>query len=140
MTSIGHVVAFERGAVGRLQLGESLAQPVDPLVDVGLGDLRARARDLQPRVVGLGELESRTHLDRGGEHERGVVGEALEVDLGVGDRREVLVRRGLAVVLRHGVLEELLAHDVATDLGVDDRLRRLALAEPGILTSRAIAR
>ena len=58
-----------------------------------------------------------------------VVGERVEVDLRIGDRREVLLGDGLPVVLGHGVLQELVAHDVAPDLGVDDVLGHLAFAE-----------
>ncbi len=35
----GDEVAVEHGAICGLELGEALAQPVDPLVDIGVGDL-----------------------------------------------------------------------------------------------------
>ena len=73
------------GPLGGLQLGEPLAEPVHPVVDLLVGDLDGGPHDLHALVVGLGELEARTHLDHRGEHQRPVVVERLvQVDLGVG--------------------------------------------------------
>ena len=93
---------------------------------VGCG---GRLEDLHALVVGLRELQPRTDLHRGGEDERLARLQLLDVDLGVADRREVLVGDRLAEVGGHAQVDELLEHDVTPDLGVDERLRRLAGAE-----------
>ena len=129
----GDEVLVDDRTIGGLELREPLAQALDPLVDLLVGDRRVRRLHLHPGVVLLGELQARAHLHDGREDQRGRVLEGLQVDLGVGDGREVLVGDGAPVVLGHGGVEELLVHHVATDLGVDDGLRHLALAEPGDL-------
>ena len=118
------------GAVGRLKLGEALAETIDQLVDLLVGHLGRGLLDLRSPCSRLRcQLQARPHLDRGGEDQRLVVLDLLELDLGVADRREVLLADGVAEVRGHGARQELLEHDVAADLGVDDLLRDLALAE-----------
>ena len=126
-------VAVDDRALRGFQLGEPLLEPGHPVVDLGLGDLGGGLLDLQPGVVGLGELQPGTDLDHRRELQRRIVGELVQVDVGVGDGRQVVLGDRLPVVVGHRGLQELVADDLAADLGVDDLLGHLALAEPGDL-------
>ena len=87
----GEQVGLLRGPLDRLELGELPLQALDPGVDVGLGGLGRRLHDLHALVLLLRELQTRPHLDRGREDERLAGLELLDVDLGIADRRKVLV-------------------------------------------------
>ena len=79
------------GALGRLQLGEALAQAFDPFVDLGVGDLGVGLEDLDALVVLLVN-SSRGRISTTAVNTSGVSSSnAVEVDLGIGDRGEVFV-------------------------------------------------
>ena len=123
------VVVVRRGPGHGLELGEALACSLDEFVNLLVGRRRRWAFDLDSLVVLQGE--ARPDLDLGGEGERLALLDAVERDVGVGDRREVVLAHRVAVVDGHRVGQELLHHGVAADLRVDHLARRFALAEAG---------
>jgi hypothetical protein len=124
-----HEVVLLGGTTDRLELGEPLPEPLDPLVDVRVGDLDRRLGHVDTRVVGLLEREPRADLDGRREDERLARLELLDLDVRVGDRCQVLVAHRPAEVGRDRGAHELLEDHVAPDLGVDDLLGDPALAE-----------
>jgi hypothetical protein len=89
-----------------------------------VGDLGGQAG-----VVGDGDLG--LDVDLGGEGEALVVGHLEALDLGLGQRREVVGLERLGVHGGEGLVDGLLEDGAAPDLTVDDRRRDLAAAEAG---------
>ena len=125
----GGDVAVLGGALDVLEGGEALAQRLDLLVDVVVGD--GHVLDLHAEPVVRRDLDRRPHVDLGGELEQGVVLELGDVDLGLRQRLQVVLLEGLHVELRQRVVDRLVEDGTAADLAVDHRRRDLALAEAG---------
>ena len=131
-----HEVAVGGGALDVGEGAEALAQRCDLLLDVGVGDLEVV--DLGLEAVVVGQLDGRLDVDLGGELELLVRGEVGDLDLGLGQRLQVVLLERLHVLLRHEVLHGLLEDDLAADLPVDDRGGTLPRRKPGTLICWAI--
>ena len=132
------VVAGGRPGARRRRARRTAALGGDGLVDLVVGGLRRRQLDAQAAVAGHGDLG--THLEGGVEGDRAVLLAAGDLDLGGGDQVDVVLADGLGEVLRDGVAQRLLAGRGEADAGLEHAARRLAGAEPGSRTSRAILR
>ncbi len=95
-----HVVALASGARHGLELGEPLAERVEVPVDLLVGDLDLRSIDLDALVLRRLELQARPDLDDRREHERLALLDVAELDIGFGDRREIVFAERLPVVGR----------------------------------------
>ena len=81
------------GTLDAGQRGEPLAQPVDLLVDVVVGDVRRRRPSPRcPRRSG--SSNSRTDVDLGGELQLAAVAELGHVDLGLAERLDLVLLDG----------------------------------------------
>ena len=96
---------------------EALAERGHLLVDVVVGD--REVVDLRGQVVVRRQGDLGLDVDLGGELERLVVLEAGDLDLGLGQRLEVVLLEGLDVELRQRVVDRLVEDGAATDLAVD---------------------
>ena len=96
----------------------------DLLLDVGVGDLDVL--DLGLEAVVRRERDLGLDVDLGGELEGLVVLELRHLDLGLGQRLELVRLQRLDVRLREHVVDRLVEHRTAADLAVDDRRRDLA--------------
>ena len=134
----GDEVALARRAVDADEGAEALAQRVEALVDVGVGDLVVV--DLHRQRGVLGQRDLGTHVDLDGELQVAAfrrVGDVGDVDLGTPERTDPRLVGGLAVQAGQGVVDGLLQHGAAADALVDDARRDLALAEAGDRDLRA---
>ena len=122
-------VALGRRALDVVQGGEALAQRLDLLLDVGVGDLDVL--DLGLEAVVVGHLDLGADVDLGGELEGLVVLELRDLDLRLGQRLEGVLLERLDVLLREHLVDRLVEHRAAPDLTVDDGRRHLAAAEAG---------
>ncbi len=111
------------------EVGEALAQRVDLLVDVVVGDRVERELDAQ--LVVADELHLRTDLDDGVELDVAVVlAGVISISGGAMTSTSCSFDR-VDVVLRQRVLQRLLARDVAAEARLEQSPRRLAGTEPG---------
>ena len=101
----------------------------DLLLDVGVGDLDVVDLGLEAVVRREGDLG--LDVDLGGELEHLVVLELGDLDLGLGQRLEVVALEGLDVLGREHVVDGLVEDGATADLAVDDHRRDLAAAEAG---------
>ena len=125
-----HEVAVGGGPLDVAQGGEPLAQRLDLLLDVGVGDLDVVDLGLEA-VVGR-QRDLGLDVDLGGELEALVVLELGDLDLGLGQRLEgVLLQRLACTSAGRSVVDRLVEDRAAADLAVDDRRRDLAPAEAG---------
>ena len=112
---VGHdVVTAPSRMPHSLQLGESVAKPVEELVHVLLGHLRGRKRHGDVRVVVQGQPGPDLHGR--GEHEGTALLHVLDVDVGLRDRGELILADGSGVVGGDGLLDELLQNGLPADL------------------------
>ncbi len=123
------VVAVLGRALGGLEAGEALAQVVQVLLDVLVGDLGVVDGDAERGEVG--ELELRPDFDLGRERELLAVVELRDLDVRLAEGEHVGLLHGLAVELGQRVVHRLGQHRAAADPHVDDARRNLARAEPG---------
>ena len=91
----------------------------------------SRASTCTAMPAGVGHLELGTHVDLGGELDEVAVLELGDLDLGLGQRGQLVGGDGLAVEARPGVVERLLDDHAAPEALVDDHRRHLAAAEAG---------
>ncbi len=120
------------GGGGALDHGlgaEPLPQGAQLEVDLLVGDLDRVDRRGQRREVRQVELGA--HVDLGGELDQVAVLQLGHLDLGLGQRVQVVLRDGLAVELRQRVVQRLLDDGPAAEPLVDHHRRHLALAEAG---------
>ena len=127
-------VAGRRRALDRAQRAETPAQPVELLVDVGLGDLGGVDRDLDRVVRRQLEVGHDVHL--GGERQRRGVLEVGDVDLGAAEQLDLVLAQRAVEVGVHGVAERLVEDGGTAHALVDDAVGHLALAEAGHLDLR----
>src|SRR5690606_7784635 len=123
----GDDVAVTGGTLDGRGGGEALAQLLDRLVDVLLGDLDGVDLDLDAGVVR--DLAGGADVDLGGEVQRLAVLQLRDVDLGRAQGAQPGLVDRVGVELREGAGAGLLPHRTAADPLVDDPGPDLALAE-----------
>ena len=122
------VVAVLRSAI--LDRGKRrvlVAQLLDHLVDPGVVDGVDLGREIEVLVVAEGDLGS--HLDGHLEDERLAFLRLDDVDLGVGQRQDVLLDERVAVGVLDEVLDGVVEDSAGGELPFEERSRRLARAE-----------
>ena len=89
--------------------------------------------DLGPEVEALvvAELDLGPHLDRGLEDERLALLGLHDVDVGIGQRQDVLLDERLAVGVLDEVVDGLVEDRAGAEVALEDRARRLARTEAG---------
>ena len=107
--------------------GEPLAQRLDLLVDVGIGDLDVVDGDRDRRKVG--QLELRTDVDLGGERQRVAVIDPGHLDLRLAEGVQRGLGHRLAVLGGHRLVDHLGENGAATEPGVENARRHLARPE-----------
>ena len=107
-------VARRRGTVMRHEPAALAKDVAEGLLDVGGGDLARGPLDREP--LPLGHLEFRTHLDRKFEGHRPFVGQddGADIEIGLADRRELLLFGDLG----HRLGEQL-GTDLVAELGLE---------------------
>ena len=86
-----------------------------------------------PAYCSGSSVEARADHHDGGEPQRLALLQVVEVDLGVGDRRQVVLAQRVHVVGGERLADEVVQDVVAADRAVDHRAGRLALPETGDL-------
>src|SRR5690606_34583060 len=125
-------VALGGRAVHAHEGAEALAQRVEALRDVLVGDLGRLDRDAQR--VERGQRDLGADLDLGGEDQLALAGlrrDLGDLDLGLAERAQALLAGGLAVEAREAVVDGVLDDGAPADALVDHARRDLALAEAG---------
>ena len=130
----GHEVEHHEVAVGgrALDVGqraEALAQVLQLLLDVGVGD--GDVLDARLETGEVGDRDLGLDVDLGGELQGLVVLEAGHLDLGLRERLEGVGLQRLHVLLGEHVVDRLVEDRAAADLAVDDHRGHLAAAEAG---------
>ena len=125
------VVALLGGPGHHLELGVPLPEAVDELVDLELSRLDGGLVHPDATVLLGLQGEPGANLHRGGEPQRLALLQLADVDVGVGDRSQVVVAERPQVVGRQELVQELVHDVVPAKTGVDDLLGHLALSEPG---------
>jgi hypothetical protein len=123
------VVAVAGGALDLVDLGEAFAQLVELLVDVLVVDVPLRERHLDAGVVRRVELRTDLHLR--GERAAVVLVEGLDVDLGRGDRDDLLGLQCLEEVVVQRVLQRGLGDHPFAEALLQQAAGRLAGTEAG---------
>ena len=125
---LGVVAVDERVArVG--EVGEALAEAVDLGVERLVVGRRVVELDLE--LVVAGEVHDGPDLDDRVELDVALLLPGGDLDLGRGDRIDVVLDHGVGVVVRDAVLQCLLTRDLGPEARLEDAARRLAGAEPG---------
>src|SRR5439155_17948638 len=120
-------VAFGERTGGVLEVGEPVAQRVELRVDDLVGN--GRGGHLHPRAQVVLQLDHGTHLEDSVELDVAAFLSGGDVDVGRGDRVEVLRLDGVGVVPGEGIPERLVAGDVGAEAGFEELAGRLAGAE-----------
>jgi hypothetical protein len=123
----GDEVARLRGPVHRPQRCEALPQRAQVLLD--LIGIDVSVLDRHRERVKVGQVEARPHVHLRGERQLFAVVQPGDLHLGLADRDDVVLRDGLAVQLRHRVVDRLLEHHAAADPHVDHPRWHMAWAE-----------
>src|SRR5207302_2726727 len=125
---LGVVALAQRG--GRLlEVGEALPQVVDLDVDLRVEDGRVLDGDLEG-VVAL-DLDLGPDLDDGVELDVALLLPGGDLELGRGDRVEILGLDGLQVVVGHGVADGPFPGDPGAEMGLEEPAGRLPGPESG---------
>ena len=106
------------------EIGEAVAQRVDLLVDVVVGD--GLERQLDAQLVVAEQAHLRADLDDRVELDVAVFLAGGDLDLGRRDDVDVVLGHRVDVVLRQRVLQRLLARDVGAEPRLEQLARRLA--------------
>ena len=124
-----HEVAVDGGPLDELELGVVLAQAIELVLDLLLGDREAGQRHLEAVVAGNGDHGP--HLHHGVEGDRTALLAAGDVDLGLRDRVELGVDHGTGIEVRQRIAQRLgTQRSRAAHAGLEHLARHLAGAEP----------